>query len=313
MTGLQYCSDGKLDFVAYNRGSMRRIFLFIPCFVLLLAACAPLATVSPSPQPATPTPLPPSPTPIPAAASVNGEIIPLAEFNAELERYQRAQSGLGKTIEAQSAASAALDELIAETLLAQGALAAGFTLDDAALQARRDDLAAKMGGEQALLDWQKAQGYDEESFRRALRRSVAAAWMRDKIASDVPASAEQAHVRQILTYNASDAQEVSDQLAAGAVFDELAAIYDPQAHGDIGWFPRNYLQLSAIEEAAFSLEVGAISPVIETDLGFHVIEVLERQPARPLAPDVLLALRVRAVTQWLAERRQNSQISLAPQ
>ncbi|GAB4484197.1 MAG: peptidylprolyl isomerase [Anaerolineales bacterium] len=281
--------------------------------LIFLAACAPLIVVSPSPQPPTLTPLPPSPTPILAAASVNGEIIPLAEFNAELERYQRAQSGLGKTVSAQDAASAVLDELIAETLLAQAAQEAGFSLDDSALQARRADLAAKMGGEQALLDWQKAQGYDEESFRRALRRSLAAAWMRDKIAAAVPASAEQVHVRQILTYNAADAQEVSDQLAAGTAFDDLAAIYDPQTHGDIGWFPRGYLQAAAIEEAAFSLEVDAVSPVIETELGFHVIKVLERQTARPLAPDVLLALRARAVAQWLAERRQNSQISLAPQ
>lgn len=291
---------------------MRRLS-FLPLIFLLLAACAPLLTVSPTPTPPTLTPPPPSPTPIPAAAAVNGELIPLAEFNAELQRYQQAQAGLGKTVEAQSAASAVLDELIAATLFAQGAREAGFSLDEAALESRRAELAQKMGGEQALRDWQSAQGYDEDSFRRALRRSAEAAWMRDKIAAAVPSQAEQAHVRQILTYNAGDAQEVSDRLAAGADFDELAAIYDPQTRGDIGWFPRNYLLLPAIETAAFSLEVGAISPVIETELGFHVIKVLERQPDRPLAPDLLLALRARAVSEWLKERRQNSQISLAPQ
>jgi len=289
---------------------MRQILILVLLF--LLTACQPLATIAPTPLPPTETPLPPTPTPIPAAAVINGERLTLDEFNAELTRYQQAQTALGQTIDEQSATSAVLDELIAETLLAQGAHEAGFRLDDAALQTRRDQLAAKMGGEQALLDWQKSQGYTEESFRLALRRNAEAAWMRDKIATEIPQKAEQAHVRQILTYNATDAQEVSDQLTAGANFNDLAAIYDPLTHGDIGWFPRNYLLAPEVETAAFALEVGVVSPVIQSAIGYHVITVLERQPDRLLAPDALLTLQSRAVSDWLTNRRQNSQIILAP-
>ena len=291
---------------------MRQIFIVVLLF--LLTACQPLATIAPTPLPPTETPLlpTPTPTPIPAAAVINGERLTLDEFNAELTRYQQAQTALGQTIDEQSATSAVLDELIAETLLAQGAHEAGFRLEDAALQTRRDQLAAKMGGEQALLDWQKSQGYTEESFRLALRRNAEAAWMRDKIATEIPQKTEQAHVRQILTYNATDAQEVSDQLAAGANFNDLAAIYDPLTQGDIGWFPRNYLLAPEVETAAFALEVGVVSPVIQSAIGYHVITVLERQPDRLLAPDALLTLQSRAVSDWLTNRRENSQIILAP-
>src|SRR4030042_5379667 len=45
------------------------------------------ATTAFSPEP-TQTPLPPTPTPIPLAAVVNGEAITLAEFQAELARYE---------------------------------------------------------------------------------------------------------------------------------------------------------------------------------------------------------------------------------
>lgn len=296
---------------------MKNAFLRRLAFSLLLfwlAACQSLPTlVGPSPLPPSPTPPPPtpSPTPIPAAATINGEILPLDFFQAELARYQQAQAALGLSPTQAEAASAVLEDLIAQTLLAQAAHEAGFRLDDAALQARRDALAAQMGGDQALRDWQSAQGYTEAAFLQALRLSVEAAWMRDKLIADVPVSAEQVHIRQILVYNEADAQEVSTQLAAGASFDELAAIYDPLTHGDIGWFPRGYLLTPEVEEAAFALQPDSISPVIHSASGYHLLRLLERDPNRSLAPDALRALQTRALSAWLAARRQSSQITLA--
>ena len=81
-------------------------------------------------------------------------------------------------------------------------------------------------------------------------------------------------------------------------------------NGDIGWFPRGYLASQAVEEAAFSLEVGAVSPVIQSEAGFHILTVLETQADRLLSPDALLALKTRALNTWLAERRQQSEITV---
>lgn len=292
----------------------------LPLFLLMaLSACSnqngtglPLP-FSPSATPTlTPTPPPPTETPIPAAASVNGERIPLEEFNAELARYKQSQANLGLAVDDAKAASLVLEDLIAQVLLAQGAKEAGFVVDDPALQTRLDALSTQLGGAEALTAWQQAHGYTDENFRAALRRSVAAAWMRDKIASDVPMSAEQVHVRQILTYNENNSNRVNQLLAQGSEFEKVAALYDPITRGDIGWFPRGYLQLKAVEDAAFSLEVGAVSPMITTEIGFHVIKVMERQPDRPLSRDVRLALQVKAVADWVAARRQGSEIILAP-
>ena len=43
-----------------------------------------------------------------------------------------------------------------------------------------------VGGAEALSAWQSAHGYDDASFKVALKRSAEAAWMRDKIIADVP-------------------------------------------------------------------------------------------------------------------------------
>ena len=137
--------------------------------------------------------------------------------------------------------------------------------------------------------------------------------MRDKIISSVPATAEQVHIQQILLYNEGTAQGFLTQLNGGAEFDSLAFDADPLTRGDLGWVPRGYLLDSKIEEAAFRLNVGDHSDVIATDVGFHILRILARDPARPLSPDALLALQERALRAWVDEQRQTAAIVLAPQ
>ncbi len=301
-------------------GGMSALKRILPILLfIMLAACSgttglPAATdtVPPSVIPATDTPAIPTATPVPMAAMVNGEGITLAEFNAELARFKAAQTQLGKTVSDQDAASRVLNDLINQTLLAQGAAEAGYKADDASLQARIDKLISELGGADKLAAWQQAQGYTDESFRTALRRAVAAAWMRDKIISEVPATADQVHVRQILLYNESAAQAALEKLKSGSDFDELAAAYDPITRGDIGWFPRGYLLEPKVEEVAFALQPGQTSEIIASSIGWHIIKVLEFQANRPLAPAALLAVQNRALTDWVAKRTQQSKIVLAP-
>jgi parvulin-like peptidyl-prolyl isomerase len=246
------------------------------------------------------------------AITVNADGIPVNEFNAELARFKAAQTALGSTISDDQALQAVRDDLVSQLLLAQGAVEAGFVIDDTALQQRIDTLASQIGGPDKLTAWQQTHGYTEESFRVALRRAAASAWMRDKITSSVPSTAEQVHVRQILLYNEDVAKNYYNQLQAGADFDQLAAQVDPVTRGDIGWFPRGYLVEKAVEDAAFSLEAGKYSAIIPGEVGFHIIKTLEIQADRPLSPDALLALQKRALVDWLASRRQQSSIVLAP-
>ncbi len=244
---------------------------------------------------------------------VNGEGIPLAEYQAEVERYLSAQSALGVQVSEEEARARVLDDLIAQVLLAQGARERGFQADDALVQERIEKLSAQVGGAEALSAWQAAHGYTPEAFTAALRRAIEAAWMRDQILAEVPLTTEQVHVRQILLYNEDAARTVLEQLNAGADFDELAAQYDPLTRGDLGWFPRGYLLEPAIEEAAFSLQPGQVSEIIVSRVGYHIIKVLERDPRRPLSPDALLRLQELALSRWVEQRRQQSEIVFVSQ
>jgi peptidyl-prolyl cis-trans isomerase C len=294
-----------------QRTSIRILLILLTA--LGLSACASLFKPEPSVTPtATFTPEPPTATPEPLALTVNGEGITLVEFDAEVARYTASQDSLGKTVASPDATSAVIEDLTAELLLAQGARANGFTLDDAALQARIDSLAMQIGGVGNLSTWQSEHGYSEPAFRSALKRAAESAWMRDKIIAAVPSTAEQVHVQQILLYNQDKAQSFLNQLNGGADFDELALQADPLTRGDLGWFPRGYLLDAKIEDAAFALSIGGHSDVITTDVGFHILRVLERDPDHPLSPDAYLTLQELALKKWIEEQRQQAEIVLAP-
>ncbi|MDP2975623.1 MAG: SurA N-terminal domain-containing protein, partial [Anaerolineales bacterium] len=123
---------------------------------LSLSACGP-ATPTAMPTPS-PTPLPPTPTPIPLAATVNGEGITAAEFEAELVRFQSAQTALGNNVSLEEATQRVMGDMIDQMLLAQVAQAEGFGVEDAMLQNRIARLSEQAGGADKLAAWEAQHG-----------------------------------------------------------------------------------------------------------------------------------------------------------
>jgi parvulin-like peptidyl-prolyl isomerase len=64
-----------------------------------------------------------------------------------------------------------------------------------------------------------------------------------------------------------------------------------------------------VEAAAFDLQPGELSEVIESDLGFHIVQTIERRE-RPLAPDALRQLREEAVMDWLVAQREVAEVQI---
>ena len=75
------------------------------------------------------------------------------------------------------------------------------------------------------------------------------------------------------------AEAALKRLAAGEDFGTVAAEVnaDPENRGDLGWFVRGQ-NLPAIESEVWKLQVGAHTGLLETMLGFHVVQVTGRRP-----------------------------------
>jgi parvulin-like peptidyl-prolyl isomerase len=287
-------------------------YIILVVLLLGLSACA-QPTLEPVEESATPliatetvTQQEPSATTIPAAAWVNGEPISMAFFDSEVNRYLLAQDELGQPPEDDSEAlEIVLNDLINQVLLAQGAQEVGLSVSDAEVQAKIDSLAA----ETDLAEWMATWGYSEGELFEALKLQMLAAAQRDAIAESVPETAQQVEIRQILAYTEEGANSALVSLRSGRTFEDVAFTYDPVTGGYLGWVPRGYLLVPAVEEAAFNLEVGNYSEIIPSDVGFHIVMVLDRAE-RPLTSDARLVLMHQAVQDWLFTRRESSTIEV---
>lgn len=117
------------------------------------------------------------------------------------------------------------------------------------------------------------------------------------------------------------AEELRRKAQAGADFAALArqSSEDPASRergGDLGTFTRN-THTRAFDDAAFALKPGAVSDVVQTDFGFHIIKVSKHDEPRAMTleeatPEIrkrLLAQRQSAtLTDWLKDARHKAKI-----
>jgi len=90
------------------------------------------------------------------------------------------------------------------------------------------------------------------------------------------------------------AQDVLNQVKHGGNFEDLAKKYSEDdatkaKGGDLGWIVEGQT-VPAFQQAAFSLPKGSISDLVQTQYGFHIIKVLDRETAHTKSFDEVRAL-----------------------
>lgn len=164
-----------------------------------------------------------------------------------------------------------------------------------------------------------ARGFDRERLKRDILESVTVQkWVASSVMPTITVSdaelqkfyelnqshlveAEKAHARHILLRVEANAapevkaaqrkkiEEMRSRLAGGADFATVAKEGSDDKGsgakgGDLGWFYRGQM-VPEFEQPAFTLPLNKLSEVIESRFGFHLLEVLERQPEQKLSFD----------------------------
>ena len=153
----------------------------------------------------------------------------------------------------------------------------------------------------------------DQSYRELIWAEVARDKLRDNLKGQVPATEEQVRARHILVDNQESLQKVQDALAQGVPFDQVAAenSTDPGSRdkgGDLGWFGRGVMN-APFESAAFNQAISEIGPPVESPNGTHVIQVLERDPNRALAPEQIDRQASQAYQAWYAGVKEGADVS----
>lgn len=271
----------------------------------------PTSTSTSTPEPPTPTP---SPTPEPRAALVNGQPILLAEYERQVTRYEASMAAAGQdptTPEGKEALAQGrdwvLEVMIDQVLIEQAALEAEITVDDEKLEATIQSLRDEVG-EEAFNTWLADEGMSQEEMRNWLRADMIATQIANQVADNVPAHTDHVHARHILASTEEEARQILAQVQAGADFVTLARTYSQDvstrdAGGDLGFFPLGVLTSAEVAEVAFALQPGQVSDVIHSELGYHIVQVVERAADMEVTPDNLRLLRDKIVREWLQALR----------
>jgi peptidyl-prolyl cis-trans isomerase D len=152
----------------------------------------------------------------------------------------------------------------------------------------------------------------EAEFRSMIKNQMLRTKVLEVITADISNEQEQVWARHILVQDAETAQEVLDRLQAGDDFAALAAEYSMDGSGtsggDLGWFTRETM-VAEFADAAFNLEIGEISSAVESQFGFHIIQVLGKD-IFPLTGTQLDQLRETRFQGWLASQREASQVEI---
>lgn len=94
--------------------------------------------------------------------------------------------------------------------------------------------------------------------------------------------AEEVKASHILVETKEEADKVKEEILAGKPFEDAAEEYSlcpsSQNGGDLGFFGRNVM-VPEFDHAAFDLKVGELSDPVQTNFGWHLILVTDKQEA----------------------------------
>lgn len=141
--------------------------------------------------------------------------------------------------------------------------------------------------------FQQRLGYLEE---RALRRSFFSDTVNRTVTKEAVEAAydayvadfepqEEVRVRHVLVSTEEDAAAVKAELDEGKPFEIAALEYSQdgtaQKGGDLGYFNRDSNIVPEFMEAAYAMEVGAVSDPVQTQFGWHILKLEDKRMSAP--------------------------------
>ncbi|OPL07805.1 MAG: hypothetical protein AVO33_03430 [delta proteobacterium ML8_F1] len=181
-----------------------------------------------------------------------------------------------------------VENLIKEHLIAREVLAGGFSADLDTVNNFLAQYKAYMASDQEMKAHYESYGITDEFLKDQITKQLLVdeykSSIREEIAKDQAWIEKlygefkfEVRARHILMTDKNEAAEVLKRVREGEDFSELALEMSEDASsaqkgGDLNYFSRGTM-VKEFEEAAFSLEIGEISDLVETKLGYHIIKV----------------------------------------
>ncbi|MBQ7666907.1 MAG: peptidylprolyl isomerase [Kiritimatiellae bacterium] len=286
---------------------------------------------------------------------VNGIEIPVKAVEYELNRLIRfhAEHGMQEEqlrAELPTLKKKAEEQAVGTALLFQEAAALDLAVSDEEVEEAVDRMRSEAGGDDRFRAILHRQGKNIVQLRAEIKRGKKVDKLVEKVCADAGEPTEdeakaffdahrgdfgkdtQVRAQHILVAPKGKGDEakaealakikaIRERVLAGSDFSEEAAAHSDcpsgkQAGGSLGWFSPG-MMVKEFDEAAFSLPVGGLSEIVETQFGYHVIlkndEIPASTPEFLEARDKVMDLlrhdrRGKALAQHVEELRKNATI-----
>jgi peptidyl-prolyl cis-trans isomerase SurA len=287
-------------------------------------------------------------------AKVNSEIITLSSVDERVELLRQKYRGDFKGRGEKEVLDEALNKIVEEKLQLQEGKKRGLAVDDSAVEAAVKDIEKKNGLEEGqLAEMLESEGRSMESYKNHIRDQILVSKVvRFELGSRVSISERKikkyyhnnqkdfwdpgkARVRHILILTEKglsvdkkrakylQAKEILGEVRKGKDFAEAAKEYSEDISardgGDVGFVEKGKM-VPEFEKAVYSLKEGAISDIVETAYGYHIIKVEEvldggTLPFKDVKNKIQFILSKKkqksAYEEWMGELRKSAFIEIS--
>jgi peptidyl-prolyl cis-trans isomerase C len=263
--------------------------------------------------------------------TVNGDPIRSVDVQMAAQQIALSMQASGQPVDGEQVAVFALQQVADSILLVQEARRRDLSFDQAEVDAAVAEAERRAGGAEQLDTALGQQGLDRDQFMEMVKdqllanaliakltvdvgvtdEQIAAFYEENKSQFEKPAEVSARHILFTVEPDADDAtkaaarakaEKARERALAGEDFAELAKELSegPSAPrgGDLGFFNRQRM-VKPFADAAFALETGGTSEVVETRFGYHVIRVEDRHAASTATLDEVSA-RIRGALEQQA-------------
>lgn len=246
-------------------------------------------------------------------AVVNGTVISQAELDSAMARFEKQRNAAEKSNnpeELKELKKRVLQAMIDRELLLQEARKAGIKVEDAELDAQISNMKKRFGSEmkfgQMLEKWQFTEAQYRDNLKNEMitrkyldqqlgaktdvsQEEVKAFYDTNREAFKTPEEIRASHILVKVEPNSSaeDKNKAREKMVViqervkkgedfAAVAKEVSDCPSKEQGGDLDFFSKGSM-VGPFEDAAFALNVGAVSDIVQTEFGYHLIKVTDKR------------------------------------
>ena len=226
-------------------------------------------------------------------ANINEETITLAKLNQYFAIYNNADTG--EDTSSQEVRKGILNEVVEMKLITQYMNKKGIEVDEDT-KAQYNSYIEQIRADEEASKYMKDKGIQEETLEEIFYSQYYMMKLSDEITAeigDVDKAVEtyynehkedyivnEVKASHILVDTEETAKEVLAKIEEGQDFGELAKEYSKDSSaangGDLGYFVKEAM-VAPFAEAAFALEIGQVSGIVQTQFGYHIIKCFDKR------------------------------------